>query len=156
MAQNTFYGLSRDGEDLRIIDSVNKTICSMLPQLTTLNNRQLALGKEKKESRKKHYEEKHGGVSMNEGVVKEGDGSMKKGVVKQKVVKEKKERAVSTEKQKVVKEKKAANTKPKAENMEDMKPHPVNEKTIDESTLENATFTSGEIDIVLSYLLAHI
>lgn len=32
----------------------------MLPQLTVLNNRQLALGKEKKDSRRKHFEEKTG------------------------------------------------------------------------------------------------
>ena len=64
VAQNSFYGLNNDEvEGASKNEQVNSVICSMLPQLTTLNNRQLALGKEKKESRKKHYEEKQGGKS---------------------------------------------------------------------------------------------
>ena len=56
MAQNTFYG---DGNQEQVYERVNQRIHEMLPRLTTLNNRQLALGKERKESRKRHFDEKH-------------------------------------------------------------------------------------------------
>lgn len=61
VAQNTFYGITSDDADfVSKVESVNKTVSAMLPQLTVLNNRQLALGKEKKDSRRKHFEEKTG------------------------------------------------------------------------------------------------
>ena len=56
MAQNTFYGESRREEDLEM---VSQRVRDLLPLLTVLNNRQLALGKERKELRKRHFEEKH-------------------------------------------------------------------------------------------------
>ena len=56
MAQNTFYG---EGYQEQVYERVNQRIHELMPHLTTLNNRQLALGKERKESRKRHFEEKH-------------------------------------------------------------------------------------------------
>ena len=58
MAQNDFYRC--DPTDKEALEKVNKRIQEMLPQLLTLNNRILSLGVEKREQRKKHYEEKQG------------------------------------------------------------------------------------------------
>ena len=56
MAKNTFYG---EGNQEQVYEKVNQRIHEILPHLTALNNRQLALGKERKETRKRHFEEKH-------------------------------------------------------------------------------------------------
>ena len=63
MAQNTFYG---EGYQEQVYERVNQRIHEMLPRLTTLNNRQLALGKERKESRKRHFDEKHPDLKKKE------------------------------------------------------------------------------------------
>lgn len=79
VAQNTFYGVTSDDADfVSKVESVNKTVSTMLPQLTVLNNRQLALGKEKKDSRRKHFEEKTGLKSGSPKTVEKKEAKPKK------------------------------------------------------------------------------
>ena len=99
-----------EGDESKLTD-VTSEIKSMLPQLVTLNNHQLALGKEKRENRKRHYEERNPGKSgMKE--------SAKKGAAKKEVTKKGTAKKEVTKKEETKKEKPTSDVEQAPEEME--------------------------------------
>ena len=99
-----------EGDESKLTE-VTSEIKSMLPQLVTLNNHQLALGKEKRENRKRHYEERNPGKSgMKE--------SAKKGVTKKEVMKKGTTKKEETKKEETKEEKPTSDVEQAPEEME--------------------------------------
>ena len=93
----------------------------MLPLLVTLNNHQLALGKEKRENRKRHYEERNPGKtgmkeSAKKGVTKKE--VTKKGVTKKEVTKKGTTKKEVTKKEETKEEKPTSDVEQAPEEME--------------------------------------
>ena len=99
-----------EGDESKLTE-VTSEIKSMLPQLVTLNNHQLALGKEKRENRKRHYEERNPGKSgMKE--------SAKKGAAKKEVMKKGTTKKGTTKKEETKEEKPTSDVEQAPEEME--------------------------------------
>ena len=99
-----------EGNESKLTE-VTSEIKSMLPQLVTLNNHQLALGKEKRENRKRHYEERNPGKSgMKE--------SAKKGTAKKEVTKKGTTKKEETKKEETKEEKPTSDVEQAPEEME--------------------------------------
>lgn len=99
-----------EGDESKLTE-VTSEIKSMLPQLVTLNNHQLALGKEKRENRKRHYEERNPGQSgMKE--------SAKKGAAKEEVMKKGTTKKGTTKKEETKEEKPTSDVEQAPEEME--------------------------------------
>ena len=91
-----------EGDESKLTE-VTSEIKSMLPQLVTLNNHQLALGKEKRENRKRHYEERNPGKSGMKESAKKGAAKKevtKKGTAKNEVMKKEETKTEETKEEK--------------------------------------------------------
>ena len=91
-----------EGDESKLTE-VTSEIKSMLPQLVTLNNHQLALGKEKRENRKRHYEERNPGKSGMKESAKKGAAKKevtKKGTAKKEVMKKEETKKEETKEEK--------------------------------------------------------
>lgn len=104
-----------EGDESKLTE-VTSEIKSMLPQLVTLNNHQLALGKEKRENRKRHYEERNPGQSgMKESAKK---GAAKKEVTKKGTAKKEVTKKEETKKEETKEEKPTSDVEQAPEEME--------------------------------------
>ena len=104
-----------EGDESKLTE-VTSEIKSMLPQLVTLNNHQLALGKEKRENRKRHYEERNPGKSgMKESAKK---GAAKKEVTKKGTAKKEVTKKEETKKEETKEEKPTSDVEQAPEEME--------------------------------------
>ncbi|OAO16933.1 leucine rich repeat protein [Blastocystis sp. ATCC 50177/Nand II] len=166
VAHNLFY--TAKGTDEASLEKVTSVIKSMLPHLVTLNNHQLQLGKENRECRKRHYEErsalskekeekkenrmmreKKKEVKKNpkketQKEMKEEKKEVKKEIVKKMVNEEKKETQKEMKEEKKEVKKEIDKKEVKEEKKEDVEK---SEAAAEEMEVEKGAFQTGVVEV---------